>query len=147
MNNNGSIKRIDELGRIVIPKDMRKRLSIKANDSLEVSIDNNAIKISKSKAINNFDEFVIKLLKVIDKNFNYTLIATNRDNIIFNNRNIDIDIKNIFSGNIESYDLSCKPIIIDSNIEGFILLGNSICNEEIIKIINSILMNFSEITC
>ena len=97
MNNNGSIKRIDELGRIVIPKDMRKRLSIKANDSLEVSIDNNAIKISKSKAINNFDEFVIKLLKVIDKNFNYTLIATNRDNIIFNNRNIDIDIKNIFS--------------------------------------------------
>ena len=26
---NGQIKRIDELGRIVIPKDIRKRLSIK----------------------------------------------------------------------------------------------------------------------
>ena len=33
--NNGSIKKIDELGRIVIPKDIRKRLSIKKDDSLE----------------------------------------------------------------------------------------------------------------
>ncbi len=145
--NNGSIKRIDELGRIVIPKDIRKRLSIKANDSLEVSIDNNTIKISKSKAINNFDDFIIKLLKIIDQNFNYTLIATNRDNIIFNNKNIDIDIKKIFSGELDNYNLSYKPIIIDSNIEGFILLGNSNCNEEIIKVINSILMNYSDITC
>lgn len=145
--NNGSIKRIDELGRIVIPKDIRKRLSIKANDSLEVSIDNNTIKISKSKAINNFDDFIIKLLKIIDQNFNYTLIATNRDNIIFNNKNIDIDIKKIFSEELDNYNLSYKPIIIDSNIEGFILLGNSNCNEEIIKVINSILMNYSDITC
>ena len=145
--NNGSIKRIDELGRIVIPKDIRKRLSIKANDSLEVSIDNNTIKISKSKAINNFDDFIIKLLKIIDQNFNYTLIATNRDNIIFNNKNIDIDIKKIFPGELDNYNLSYKPIIIDSNIEGFILLGNSNCNEEIIKVINSILMNYSDITC
>lgn len=39
----GIIKRIDDLGRIVIPQEIRKMLSIKSGDPLEISVDGNKI--------------------------------------------------------------------------------------------------------
>ena len=39
----GIIRRIDELGRIVIPKEIRKSLRIKEGESLEILIDNEDI--------------------------------------------------------------------------------------------------------
>ncbi len=143
--NSGSIKRIDELGRIVIPKDIRKRLSIKTNDSLEVSIENNNIIISKSKSINNLDDFIIKILNILCKNFNYKLGATNRERVIFNNIDKEIDLKKIFANENEEKDFITIPIIIDSNIEGY-LIGIDV-SIEIIKLVNAIIVNFFDITC
>ena len=54
---NGQIKRIDELGRIVIPKDIRKRLSIKTNDTLEIGMDGDKIVLNKRIAINYSSSF------------------------------------------------------------------------------------------
>ena len=39
MKTTGVIRRIDELGRIVIPKEIRKSLRIKNGESLEVYLD------------------------------------------------------------------------------------------------------------
>ena len=39
----GIIRRIDDLGRIVIPKDIRYRLGIKVGDPLELSVENNKV--------------------------------------------------------------------------------------------------------
>ena len=43
----GSVRHIDPLGRIVIPKDMRNRLEIEEGDSLEMILDDNTIVIRK----------------------------------------------------------------------------------------------------
>ena len=135
--NNGSIKKIDELGRIVIPKDIRKRLSIKKDDSLEISIDDNYIKLVKAVAIKNYDEYVIELLKMLVDNLHVKILATNREKIIFNNSEIvDLDVKKLVG--LSLYDLmrekdkicnACdlRPLIIDSNVEGIILVSDSGC--------------------
>ena len=47
MKSIGIIRNIDELGRIVIPKEMRKRLYIESNDPLEIYVDNGKIILSK----------------------------------------------------------------------------------------------------
>ena len=39
----GVIRRIDELGRIVIPKEIRKSLRIKEGENLEILVDNENI--------------------------------------------------------------------------------------------------------
>lgn len=39
----GIVRRVDELGRIVIPKEIRKSLRIKEGDPLEIFIDNNGL--------------------------------------------------------------------------------------------------------
>ena len=143
--NNGSIKKIDELGRIVIPKDIRKRLSIKKDDSLEISIDDNYIKFVKAVAIKNYDEYVIELLKMLVDNLHVKILATNREKIIFNNTEIvDLDVKKLVG--LSLYDLmrekdkicnACdlRPVIIDSNVEGIILVSDSGCNEIVGQII------------
>ena len=42
-------KKIDEVGRIVISKNIRKHLSIEANDMLKIDVDGNAVVIKKAE--------------------------------------------------------------------------------------------------
>lgn len=48
MKSTGIVRKIDELGRIVIPKELRRTLSIEDNvDSMEIFIDGNMIVLKK----------------------------------------------------------------------------------------------------
>lgn len=43
----GIVRRVDELGRIVIPKEMRKSLGIDQKDPIEIAIDGSSIILKK----------------------------------------------------------------------------------------------------
>ena len=43
----GIVRKVDELGRIVIPKELRSMFDIKERDSLEIFIDSNTIILKK----------------------------------------------------------------------------------------------------
>lgn len=47
MNNTGIIRRIDELGRIVIPIEIRNNFDIKEKDPIEIYVDNDSIVLKK----------------------------------------------------------------------------------------------------
>ncbi len=47
MKNTGIIRKVDELGRIVVPKEMRTALEIKEGDRTEITLEGNAIVIKK----------------------------------------------------------------------------------------------------
>lgn len=47
MKSIGILRRVDELGRVVIPIDIRTQLGIKERDALEVYIENSAIVLKK----------------------------------------------------------------------------------------------------
>ena len=47
------IREIDELGRIVIPRDARRELCIGCGDKLEITVENGAIILKKSEAGEN----------------------------------------------------------------------------------------------
>ena len=49
MKSTGIVRKIDELGRIVIPKEIRNVLSIHSNDDLEIFIDNTLIELIKER--------------------------------------------------------------------------------------------------
>ena len=151
----GAIKKIDELGRIVIPKDIRKSLSIKTNDSLEIGIVGNTINIEKNKSIKSYDEIAKKYANLFAK-CNVKLIVTNREEILFNNTSIDnIDVRQLI--NLSLYELlekknnicqNCdiRPIIIDSNPEGIVIISQSNCNELVGEIYNIIITSELDIT-
>lgn len=43
----GIVRRVDELGRVVIPKEMRKQLNIEERDPIEISMDGSSIILQK----------------------------------------------------------------------------------------------------
>ena len=47
MKATGIIRKIDDLGRIVLPKDLRKALNINSGDDFQITIDNDKIVLEK----------------------------------------------------------------------------------------------------
>lgn len=154
---NGQIKRIDELGRIVIPKDIRKRLSIKTNDTLEIGMDGDRIVLNKKVAIKEYNDYVKTLLTILTNYSGIKFLATNREDIIFNNTDIEeFDVKKYINLSLDEMDkvkdeicsgCDIRPVIIDSNVEGIILVTNSECNKEVGKIINILVTSKLDISC
>lgn len=54
MKSSGIVRHIDELGRIVVPKEMRKKLGIAACDPVEISSDGDRIIITKYSPVCHF---------------------------------------------------------------------------------------------
>lgn len=63
MEATGKIRRIDDLGRIVIPKEIRKKMGISEGDPLELFIENNKVIFIKynTELINDIDSLNIKV--------------------------------------------------------------------------------------
>lgn len=51
----GIIRRIDDLGRIVIPKELRRSLLIKEGDPLEIMVENNHIRLEAYRPLRNME--------------------------------------------------------------------------------------------
>ena len=49
MSNNGIVRRIDDLGRIVIPKEIRRNMGLNDGDALEINYNNGTVSIRKYK--------------------------------------------------------------------------------------------------
>ena len=81
MSKSGITRRIDELGRLVIPKEIRKNLKIKNNDQIEISIVNNQIVLSKYDVLKK-DDIIHLLLLSLKKVLNKNVLFTSRDKIV-----------------------------------------------------------------
>lgn len=82
MKMTGMVRRIDELGRIVIPKEIRKSLRIQDGESIEIFIDNDSIVLKRHMLMNKLDglaqNFTDAIYSLIKKN----VLITDIDKII-----------------------------------------------------------------
>ena len=81
MKKSGLTRRIDELGRIVIPKEIRKNLKIRDSDELEISVRDGNIILNKYEVIEK-DKTVDVLLKTISKITKKNILFTSKDKIV-----------------------------------------------------------------
>lgn len=56
MKATGIVRRIDDLGRVVIPKEIRRSLKIREGDPLEIFIENNCVCFQKYSALGSLAE-------------------------------------------------------------------------------------------
>ena len=56
MKATGVIRRIDDLGRVVIPKEIRKNLRIKEGDNLEIFVQNDEVILKKYSMMNKIND-------------------------------------------------------------------------------------------
>ena len=83
MKDTGIIRRIDELGRIVIPKEIRKNLKMNTGDNVEIYMDeNHKIVLKKHSTLFGMEEELFNIAKVINELSNCSVIFTDLDKVI-----------------------------------------------------------------
>ncbi len=83
MKATGIVRRIDDLGRVVIPKEIRRTLRIREGDPLEIFTDREGeVILKKYSPIGELNEFATEYAESLNESINAIAIITDRDNIV-----------------------------------------------------------------
>ena len=151
MKSTGITRKIDELGRIVIPKEIRKNLSIREGESLEIITNDDSILLKKHSQISKYNDISNRLCHIVSDIFNVNVIITDRDKVIASNLNVNnsilnnklkdlIDNRESFVGELSiSFNeqmingyFTIYPIIDESNSIGLVVLYSKNNNDYIL---------------
>lgn len=162
LQQNSNIRRIDELGRVVIPKDIRKKMHIKDNEPLEIFIEGEEIKIKKYSSLPDVIEFIRYLVDLGNRITEHFFIVTDREKVIAATDTSLISLE--LDPKIEEQILNCSieknkeieyrigqkeisgkanilPIIVDNDRSGIIIEydASDIKNDDTIKIFKNLI--------
>lgn len=168
----GVLRRIDELGRIVIPKGIRNRLKINEGDRVELILENESdLIVRKFHSFQGVDELSRKLILNLEKEINMPVLvcsnerflaSSNEKYMYYEGENISKGLFNalnerkntaIFSQTLaqvgESLNCVVYPMAKDSELLGGIVIPNttnvSDYQNKIIIIFRNILMSMLKI--
>ncbi len=142
MKQTGVVRKIDELGRIVLPKEIRRTLGIRDGENLEIFVDEKGVYLQKFSKLWDLKDMCDKLCQIVKNNLNLNIIIANREKIISSSitdaLNIKIDnficelmenreeyksteSENFLLNSLKGYFIM-KPIIVNADCLGMIIL-------------------------
>ena len=77
MKTTGMVRRVDSLGRIVIPKEIRKVLKIKENEQVEINVSGDAIILNRYSELDEYDSSLKNLIDSISDVYHVDILLTN----------------------------------------------------------------------
>ena len=112
MKKTGVTRKLDELGRIVIPKEIRNNFKIEEGDQIEFYLNNNEIIIKKPSPLKGLDDEIYKLFQTYNLKFHNSIaIIENKTLILGYGKDLDkiissletLDTKQYTSKNLMRY--------------------------------------------
>lgn len=82
MNSTGIVRKIDELGRIVIPKELRKTLKISIGSAMEIFIDDNRVVLQKHSPLATLEQLAQDCLDTVFIKTNMPCLISDHEGII-----------------------------------------------------------------
>ena len=83
MKATGIVRRIDDLGRVVIPKEIRRTMRIREGDPLEIFTDRDGeVIFKKYSPIGELGEFAVQYADTLSKTSGHTVCITDKDTVI-----------------------------------------------------------------
>ncbi|HEY9578183.1 MAG TPA: stage V sporulation protein T [Pseudobacillus sp.] len=83
MKATGIVRRIDDLGRVVIPKEIRRTLRIREGDPLEIFVDRDGeVILKKYSPISELGDFAEEYAEALNDSLNAAVLICDRDAII-----------------------------------------------------------------
>lgn len=147
MKATGVVRRIDELGRIVIPKEIRRNLRIKNGDNVEIYTDaNENIILKKYSIFKQLGDFAQNFTDAMNSFLKHNIIITDTDNVIA----ISGDLKDKYLNKEISEDLMVSikrrnnilekhpkkiKIIKDEEIEGTYVINMVYINGDVVGLV------------
>lgn len=143
MKHTGIIRRIDELGRIVIPKEIRKRLGIDNGDLVDIFAYEEQIVLTKFHPLNEVINYINLFTKALRDLYQVDYLIVDKEEVVASNITevIGKKISNDFFAKIKdfvgvevklsmlnlkimdlAYDIYALPIIKDSDFFGYAIV-------------------------
>ena len=119
--NNSYVRKIDELGRVVIPKEVRNKLNIQDNENIIIYSDNKSINITKYSYLDENNNFIINVCDSLADIYKIEVDIFDRDKIIFSNNKSEYRF------------VTEKDLIKDSVLIGSIKFYSNCLDNNIIK--------------
>ena len=82
MKNTGMVRRIDELGRIVIPKEIRRQLMLKEGESVSFFVDQDEIILKKFSLLQGLSHVIDCLLDGLENKYHNIFLVTDLKEIL-----------------------------------------------------------------
>ena len=133
MKATGVVRRIDDLGRIVLPKELRRTMRIKEGESLEIYTDGtDRIILKKYSPVQNVNDFVEEFVDSVYASNKKDIIITDNEKVIAYAGNFKTDLKNRkISMRLEEKMHKRQTQVVDK-AEQFEVLENYLTNKSVI---------------
>src|SRR5574344_221652 len=146
MKSTGIIRNIDELGRIVIPKEIRHELRLSGGTSLEIYVSNDQIILKKHSPLKSIKEIAQSLSDVLSNSLNYNIVITDLFNIIASsglykkeliNKEISSNMEESIKRREKLFENYKKEIVItnDCKLESTYAISTIISNSNVVGLI------------
>ena len=144
MKATGVVRRIDELGRIVIPKEIRKTMHIREGENIEIFIDGDQnIILKKYSAMKRLDDFAQRFTDAIYTFLKYNVMITDTDSIIaisgplkkeLSEQSLGIDMLNAIKKRESIFEKNGKKISITDkhSYEGSYIVHSIVSNGDVV---------------
>lgn len=139
MEQKGIIRRVDELGRIVLPREMRKMLNIKIGTKLEIGIvDGNKFLLTKYSDMASLKEYSDAVASAISVSIDHDVLISDMENILSSSKKKYVNKQ--LSEEVQELIYN-KDIVIKKQDEGSEMLNfftnteNEFCCQLIVPII------------
>lgn len=118
MNGITFIRKIDDLGRIVIPKELRGKLKLSENENILLKLTDNKIEIQKYSYINNYQTLINNIINIFYEIYKLPIKLTDNNKTIIklgsDNKNNNIISENILFnstiiGTVTLYSVNENP--------------------------------------
>src|SRR5699024_8568262 len=122
MKATGIVRRIDDLGRVVIPKEIRRTLRIREGDPLEIFVDREGeVILKKYSPINELGHFATEYAEALFDSLQYPVLICDRDEVIalagvskkeYLNKNIGSQLEHTIEDRTVSFEIETSTIEI-----------------------------------
>ena len=138
MKATGIIRRIDDLGRVVIPREIRHSLNIREGDPLEILIEKNCVCFKKYSALGLFSEDILRVAQdMAQRTFKHQIAIYNRDSKISGPNSYSSYADESWEDNRTPFKyegMGVYPIISDGELYGYVCCPGSDMSAEMTMI-------------
>ena len=138
MKATGVVRRIDDLGRIVIPKEIRRNLRIRDGESLEIFVDGDNVVLKKFSIMRNVDDYACNLVDSMYSILKKSVVITDGDSVIACSNDVKELLNKSISENLCNSIKRREKIIEKYNKDLFITDDFSLNSK---YVINSVIAN------
>ncbi|HOO22701.1 MAG TPA: stage V sporulation T C-terminal domain-containing protein [Clostridia bacterium] len=149
MKTTGIVRRIDELGRVVIPKEIRRTMHLKEGEEMEVFVaPDNSLVLKKYSAVKELADFAQGYADIVHNTTGINCLICDLDNFVaaasektsYLNKRISKTLENILTGRKSAYlkgdntinlladesksykDMAVSPILVGGDVLGGVVM-------------------------